>query len=118
VEIAIGSIVLCEFYFSDLKQSKKRPVLVLKDNLPYNDFVAVPISSKISNQHSDEVLIDDSNFFLGGIPKPSKVILRKTLTISKSSVIKSYGVLNDDSIKNLKELFCSYFECKKNKETY
>ncbi len=46
MEITQGDAVLCEFYFSDLKSSKKRPVLVLKDNLPYNDFVALAISSK------------------------------------------------------------------------
>lgn len=47
MEVKEADVVLCEFYFSDLKQSKNRPVLVLKDNLPYNDFIAMPISSKI-----------------------------------------------------------------------
>ena len=37
MEIKHLDIVLCEFYFSDLIQSKKRPVLVFKDNLPHND---------------------------------------------------------------------------------
>lgn len=45
MEVNTGDIVLCEFYFSDLKTSKNRPVLVLKDNLPFDDFIAVPISS-------------------------------------------------------------------------
>ena len=43
IEINVADVVLCEFYFSDLQQSKKRPVLVLKDNLPHNDFVGIPI---------------------------------------------------------------------------
>ena len=47
MEISKADVVLCEFYFSDLKKSKNRPVLVLKDNLPYNDFIAIPISNKI-----------------------------------------------------------------------
>jgi len=34
MEIKTFDIVLCEFYFSNLNQSKKRPVLVFKDNLP------------------------------------------------------------------------------------
>jgi len=38
MEINIADIVLCEFYFSDLKKSKNRPVLVFKDNLPHDDF--------------------------------------------------------------------------------
>ena len=50
MEIDQADIVLCEFYFSDLKQVKNRPVLVFKDNLPYDDFVAIPISSKIEKR--------------------------------------------------------------------
>jgi len=48
MEIKAADIILCEFYFSDLKTSKSRPVLVFKDNLPFDDFVAIPISSQIS----------------------------------------------------------------------
>jgi len=60
MEISQADVVLCEFYFSDLKKSKNRPVLVLKDNLPYNDFVAIPISSKIEKLQIDEVILDNS----------------------------------------------------------
>ena len=62
MEIKETDIVLCEFYFSDLKQSKKRPVLVFKDNLPYDDFIAIPISSKVQKLHHDEMLLDNENF--------------------------------------------------------
>jgi mRNA interferase MazF len=53
VEIKQSDVVLCEFYFSDLQQSKNRPVLVFKDNLPHNDFIAIPISSKTQNMQDD-----------------------------------------------------------------
>jgi len=52
-------VVLCEFYFSNMNQTKKRPVLIFKDNLPYDDFVGIPISSKIMNLKEDEILIDN-----------------------------------------------------------
>ncbi len=54
MEIKTFDIVLCEFYFSNLNQSKKRPVLVFKDNLPFDDFIALRISSKIGNMTNDE----------------------------------------------------------------
>jgi mRNA interferase MazF len=54
MEVNIADIVLCEFYFSDLKTSKKRPVLVFKDNLPYDDFVGIPISSQLRQLYADE----------------------------------------------------------------
>ena len=34
MDINVGDILLCKFYFSDLQTSKNRPVLVFKDNLP------------------------------------------------------------------------------------
>ncbi|MEA3360755.1 MAG: type II toxin-antitoxin system PemK/MazF family toxin, partial [Thermodesulfobacteriota bacterium] len=62
MEINLADIVLCEFYFSDLKTSKKRPVLVFKDNLPYNDFIAIPVSSKIDNLKAGETILDNDSF--------------------------------------------------------
>jgi mRNA interferase MazF len=50
MEIKTGDIVLCEFYFSDLKTSKQRPVLVFKDNLPYGDFVGISVRFVMSCQ--------------------------------------------------------------------
>lgn len=50
MEVEQGELVLCEFYFSDLGASKRRPVIVFRDNLPFDDFVDIPVSSK--NQHT------------------------------------------------------------------
>ncbi len=58
MEIKQGELVLCEFYFSDLEGSKQRPVIVFKDNLPFNDFVGIPVSSKINKLHVDESLLE------------------------------------------------------------
>ena len=103
MEIKQLDIVLCEFYFSSLNKTKKRPVLIFKDNLPYNDFVAIPISSKIKDLKEDEFLIDNSNFENGELPKKSKLMVRKTFVVSKDVVIKKYGTIANN--------FCKYFEC-------
>jgi mRNA interferase MazF len=100
MEIKVADVVLCEFYFTDLKKSKKRPVLVLKDNLPFGDFVGIPLSSQIEQLHKHEHLIDNADFCDGGISHQSKLIVRKTFVISKSVVIKKYH-----------GLFCEYFCC-------
>ena len=104
-------MLCCEFYFSDLKATKKRPVLVLKDNLPYNDFVGLPISSQLDCLHEDEYEIDNSMFSDGGIPKKSKLIIRKPFIVSKTVVIKKYGELNQVDFKKYHRLFCQYFGC-------
>ena len=111
MEVAQGDVVLCRFYFSDLKKSKNRPVLVFRDNLPYNDFVAIPISSQIEHLKDDEMLLDRKAFESGSIPKRSKVMLRKTFVVSKDVVQKRYGTLSDDSFKIYHKYFCKYFHC-------
>ena len=111
MDLKQSDIVLCEFYFSDLNKTKKRPVLVFKDNLPYDDFVAIPISSKIDNLKVDEILIDNSDFIDGGIKKVSKMIIRKTFVVSKNVIVKKYGTLTSKSFEKYHNEFCKYFEC-------
>ena len=111
MEVAQGDVVLCEFYFSDLKSSKKRPVLVLKDNLPFDDFVGIPISSRIEKLYDDEDILNTIDFEDGAIPKESKLMIRKTFVVSKTVVLKRYGHLKEQSFQKFHKIFCAYFEC-------
>ena len=110
MEITQGDVVLCEFYFSDMKQTKNRPVLVFKDNLPFDDFVAIPISSKVNKLTSDE-LIDSSMFASGSLPVKSKIMIRKTFIVAKSVVLKKYGNLKNEKFVEFHNEFCKYFGC-------
>jgi len=112
MEIKAYDVVLCKFYFSDSKQFKNRPVLVFKDNLPHDDFIGIPISSKIEKIYEDELIIDNDRFVEGGIIKDSKIMIRKTFVISKDSVVKKYGTLNNESYEYYHKTFCKYFGCK------
>ena len=111
MEIVKGQVVLCRFYFTDLKMSKNRPELVFKDNLPYDDFIAMPISSKVEKLHKDEELIGDDDFEEGGLPVLSKLMIRKTFVVSKKSIVKSYGLVNKTPLKKYHKNFCHYFSC-------
>jgi mRNA interferase MazF len=111
MEIVQGDIVLCEFFFSDLNRLKQRPVLVFKDNLPFNDFIGIPISSKIEKLKDDEFIIQNNNFKKGHIPKTSKLMIRKPFAISKNVISKKYGSLNDKSFSDIQKSFCLYFSC-------
>ena len=117
MEIKEADIVLCKFYFSDMKKSKNRPVLVFKDNLPHDDFIAIPISSKIQNLFEDEYVIDNLEFENGELPASSKIMIRKTFVVSKQVVIKKYGTLKSDVYLKYQNLFCNYFGCMRWKKT-
>lgn len=111
MELTEGDIVLCEFYFSDFKATKKRPVLVFKENLPFNDFIAIPISSKIEKIHDDEFILDSTSFKDGSLPKKSKLMIRKTFVVSKQVVVKKYGKLTNQDYQKYHNRFCAYFGC-------
>lgn len=111
MDVKQGELVLCEFYFSDLGESKRRPVIVFKDNLPFDDFIGVPVSSKVHKLHADESLLQPDELREGVLPKISKVMVRKTFVISKAVVDKKYGVLTPERFQALHRDFCRYFDC-------
>jgi len=111
MDLAPGDLLLCEFYFSDLKSSKRRPVIVFKDNLPFDDFVGIPVSSQISKLHLDEFILEPSDMAFGVLPKRSKVMVRKTFVISRQVIVKKYGKLSDVRFMRLHQDFCRFFEC-------
>ncbi len=106
-----GDIVLCEFWFSKLQTAKKRPVMVLKDNLPYDDFIGIPISSKTNRMHSDEMILNINDFTEGSIPVKSKIMIRKTFVVSKNIILRKYGTLSNQSFMKYYKAFCEYFKC-------
>ena len=111
MDLSPGVVALCEFYFSDLAQSKRRPVLVYRDNLPFDDFVGIPLSSKTARLHEDESLIEASDFIWGQLPKTSKLMVRKTFVIATSSVVKAYGQLSPQRYERVQRDVCRYFGC-------
>lgn len=111
MDVAVGDVVLCEFYFSNLKQSKRRPVLVFKDNLPFDDFIGLPMSSKIDRLYDDEWLVTKEMLESGMLPVDSKLMLRKSFVVSKSNPVKCYGTLNKSEMSRIRQRYCAYFEC-------
>ena len=111
MEISQAEVVLSEFYFSELKQNKLRLVVVFKNNLPFEDFVGMPMSSKLDRLDDDEIVVDESDFTEGFIPKRSKAMVRKTFVASKQVVFKKHGKLSSQSFRQLYLAFCRYFGC-------
>jgi mRNA interferase MazF len=59
----------------------------------------------------DELLLENSDFADGAIPKDSKVMIRKTFVVSKSVIVKKYGSLKKESFERIFHQFCKYFAC-------
>lgn len=100
-----GEIILIPFPFTNLKASKKRPVLVLSTseiNQKLADFISCGITSNIQNmEHS--ILIDKNDLESGYLPKPSRIKTNVIFTLEKSSAIKSLGKIKEDIFRKVKE---------------
>ena len=90
-----GDIILVNYPFSDFGTYKKRPCLVLKQNL--DDILVVFISSKIDKTKTDCLLVKSNKE--NNLARDSIIRLTKINTVHKDLIYKKIGVLSN-SFKN------------------
>lgn len=100
-----GDILLVPIPFSDLSSSKRRPVLVLSND-EYNklteDVVVVAVTSNIVDRQYG-IVIEDIDMEEGSLKAKSNVRADKIYTISKSIVVKRFGTIKQNKIKQIVE---------------
>jgi len=99
-----GDIVLIKFPFTTLLKSKKRPVLVIKNENKHRDFVCFQITSKDiqSNIHAiGSIDIED-----GILPLQSYVKYDKCFTLNAELVDKRLASVSENFMEKIKQLFC------------
>lgn len=99
-----GDIVLIEFPFSNLEKSKKRPVLIIKDENHLNDIVCFQITSKSTQDFLYQ--IDKNSMKSGELKLISFVKYDKCFTLDTKIVDKKLASVDDLFMENLKSLFC------------
>lgn len=99
-----GDILLVNFPFTDLVNSKKRPVLVIKDENEYDDIVCFQITSKLSQ--SNIIKIEQNDMLEKTLKLVSFVKYDKCFTIDSSLIDKKLTAVNDAFLTRLKQLFC------------
>lgn len=88
-------IVLVPFPYSDLRTTKRRPVLILSND-DYNDnFEDVLVCVITSNRFRDEYSIDlnDTDLEMGFLPEPSVIKVHKLFTIHQKQIVKKFSLL-------------------------
>lgn len=104
-----GDVVLVPFPFSDLKTTKKRPVLVFQPADAYGDMVCLAITSRSNHQQSLPIYAE--SFIDGVLPKTSWVRYGKVYTLNESVVVGQFGTLKQDVFDKVFASFCQYFSC-------
>jgi len=86
-----GDVIVIDFPFSNLKKTKRRPVLVIK--VPKGDDIIVCQITAESYDNYLEIVINDRDFREGKLRKESYVRIDKLATIEKFLVKYKAGSL-------------------------
>lgn len=101
---SVGEVVLVKFPFTNLKKSKKRPVLVVKSQSNFNDIVCLQITS--SSKQANLLKLENSDFQGDSLSLTSYVKYDKCFTIDSNIVDKSIAKVNISCLSKLKTIFC------------
>lgn len=98
-----GKILLAEIPFTNLQETKKRPVLVISNdefNKTSQDIIVLAITSNLKNRVYS-VTIDSSSLEYGLLPETSLVKINHIWSLSKSIAIKEFGKVKITILANV-----------------
>ena len=100
----IGDIILIKFPFTNLAKSKKRPVLVVKNENNLNDIVCFQITA--NNEESNILKINNNDLIDNNLTLESYIKYDKCFTLNTNIVDKKIAKINNHLLTKLKHLFC------------
>jgi len=103
----VRKIYLAKIYFTDLSQSKIRPVLVIKEI--GEDTLCLQLTSQLKDS---KLKVSNDDLIEGSLKKESLVIVPKNFTLHKSILFKYIATINDNKFKEVYKTFCNELECK------
>ncbi len=99
-------IVLLNFPFSNLKQSKVRPAIILsnnKHNKKSNDVIVVPLTSNLK-QTAYDMLITNKNLDKGNLIVDSRVKVDRIFSVDKKLVKMNIGKIDKQTFSKIKTI--------------
>jgi len=99
-----GDIILVKFPFTNLKKSKKRPVLIVKNENSFGDIVCFQITS--NSEQSNLLKIENSDLDDSSLSLQSFIKYDKCFTLNSEIVDKTIAKVNNNLLDKLKVLFC------------
>ncbi len=102
-----GDIIVISFPFSDLKNAKRRPVLILK--VPKGEDIIVAQITGSSYEKSMEIPLEKNSFKTGGLTRKSFVRMDKIASIEKSLVKYKAGSLKHEKFEEILNKIVSFF---------
>jgi mRNA interferase MazF len=84
-----GSLVVLPFPFSDLRATKRRPVLLLTAPDGYGDFLAMAVTSHAG--HPEGIALNQPDIQTVTLPKASWIRTDKVVSLNRAVVAKEIG---------------------------
>ena len=97
-------VVVVQFPFTDRKAAKRRPALILSDDLKFNESSGHAVLAMITSQKNPDWPLDTTitGIRRSGLTAPSKVRM-KLFTLDSRLIIKKIGMLIDSDKKAVKK---------------
>ena len=101
----VGEIVFVKFPFTNLQKAKRRPVLIIKSENNFNDFVCLQITS--SSKQSHLFALKEEHFQDRALSIQSYIKYDKCFALNSSIVEKSVAQVTPQLLLELQKLFCN-----------
>jgi mRNA interferase MazF len=102
-----GDIVLIPVPFTDLSSQKKRPVIIISNNVVNRDGLDVIVVAMTSRPATAPYgfRINSTDLVEGALNRPGTVRVDKTYTLAKSIIVKKFGKVSPVVIDRIRQLF-------------
>jgi mRNA interferase MazF len=103
-----GDVVVVNFPFTNLREAKRRPALVIKviDN---EDLILCQITSKF-NQDNHSIYLSNKDFLSGGLMKESFIRPNRIFTLHKDLILRKAVQLKPETIFGIISMITSFLE--------
>lgn len=103
-----GDVIVIEFPYSDLKNVKRRPVLILK--VPKGEDVIVAQITGESYEKPVEIILKREDFRQGSLKRESYIRIDKIASIEKSLIKYKIGSLKQEKFNDILNRICSFLK--------
>jgi|SRR3989344_3094118 len=103
-----GEVVVLEFPFSNLSQSKRRPCFIIK--VPKGEDMIVCQITGISQENSAEIPIKKDDFEKGNLKVDSFLRIDKIFSVEKSLIKYKVGLLKIEKTREIIERVCTFLK--------
>jgi len=103
-----GDIIVIEFPYSNLKNVKRRPVLILK--IPKGEDIIVAQITGESYENYVEIPLKKEDFKQGSLKRDSYIRIDKIASIEKSLIKYKAGSLKQEKFNEVIDKICSFLK--------